>query len=225
MNRVHIICVHGTDSLSETQISAISKTVSSERRRRAESYLHRTDRNNCLVAEFLLLTALYEKYGIRYLPRVCHGIYGKPYFTDPAFGCFNISHSGDNVCCALADSCIGVDIQNGISSPESLISIAMSQNEIEQIRASSNPKIISAVYWSRKEAYIKYLANGIDEKIKQYDFSAFKASCFSYRGLHFFTEMTENYALSCCSVRNDFTLRQITAEQLTERYQMLLCGN
>ncbi|MBR1554781.1 MAG: 4'-phosphopantetheinyl transferase superfamily protein [Oscillospiraceae bacterium] len=225
MNGASILCADGTDTLSEEQISNISRLLSEKRRRKAESYLRRTDRNNCIVAGFLLLIVLYERYGVRYIPPVCEGIRGKPYFSDADFGYFNISHSGCSVCCAAAETCIGVDIQTKVSSPESLFSIAMSQNEIAEICASSDPMMLSAVYWSRKEAYTKYLSSGIDEKIKQYDFSAFKEPCFSYRGLHFFTELNGDTALACCSAEKEYTLKWMHITELTERYQTLLSGN
>ncbi len=84
--------------------------------------------------------------------------YGKP-FLDIEGVYFSISHSGDFVCCALADSEVGVDIEAIESiSCEKIKALAkrfFTQNEFEYL--SGKNFYIDDFYfiWTRKEAFSK----------------------------------------------------------------------
>jgi len=63
------------------------------------------------AGEELLRHALKEEYGIKVLPVIERGTYGKPYFPNCDGIYFNISHAGYMVVCAVAQTELGVDIE------------------------------------------------------------------------------------------------------------------
>lgn len=77
---------------------------------------------------------------------------GKPYLDGVPF-CFNLSHSGDYVVCALSDAPVGVDI-------EKIVPISL-----KVMRRFFSPSILSPIeqmrLWTRYESYGKMTGTGI----------------------------------------------------------------
>ncbi len=93
---------------------------------------------------------------------------GKPYLKDFPSLQFNLSHSGHFGVCAITEaSPVGVDIEcfsTQLSHPHDYLGIAkrfFAPNEFEIIKNANNPEACFLTFWTRKEAYLKYLGKGL----------------------------------------------------------------
>lgn len=216
-----IFCADGTEKLTAEELREMSRLLPAARRERAARYLRAEDRNNCIAAGFLLLYAVCALYGQGQLPPIVSGACGKPYFAGNAPCCFNLSHTADSVCCAAAEYSIGVDIQSPVRRPESLFGLVTAERETAEILADPCPPMRAAMLWSRKEAYVKYLAGSADEQLRFCDFSGINEARFSFRGLHFLTACTEKTALACCAAEPQFTLHRMQISDYITRFRDL----
>lgn len=91
-----------------------------------------------------------------------YGENGKPYFRDLPF-CFNLSHSGEYVLCALSTTEIGVDIQQRRGKNEAKLARRFfSEREIMALeQAGTDGRELFYRLWARKEAYGKLTGRGV----------------------------------------------------------------
>ncbi len=216
------VCIAiGDGGFSDSDIGEITRFVSAERLKRAERYMQRRDRNNCIVSYFLLRYELLKYCGISEVPPMEQDKYGKPYFKDmPLF--FNISHSDEGVCCGIAAENIGVDIQSMERRYENILKNTMSANEIELITGSAAPHEEFTRLWTLKESIVKYRGTGIGDHIEQIDFSACSGDKFIHDGLIFRSERYGEYYVSACtSEREPEFVKKELSEYISE-YQQLI---
>ncbi|MCM1089893.1 MAG: 4'-phosphopantetheinyl transferase superfamily protein [Butyrivibrio sp.] len=94
----------------------------------------------------------------------CYGEHGKPDFAGGGLH-FNLSHSGQYVCCALAEEEVGIDIQR--MRPMKNMRVAerfFSQGENDLLQECGSEKERQELFyriWVRKEAYAKLSGAGI----------------------------------------------------------------
>ncbi len=110
-----------------------------------------------------------------------HGPRGKPYI-DGDGPSFNLSHSGDLALVALASNELGVDVEK-VRRLESLRQIAQrhfSDAEYAALKALDEGEQELAFYrcWTRKEAYIKALGEGLSMALDSFDVSIGEAAAF-----------------------------------------------
>lgn len=94
----------------------------------------------------------------------------KPYFEDHPDLHFSVSHSGGLWVCAFAACDIGCDIQVHRETPRyaKLSERWFHENEAKSVSCERDFYDI----WSRKEAVVKAIGCGIDEKFKKFDTSS-----------------------------------------------------
>jgi 4'-phosphopantetheinyl transferase len=92
---------------------------------------------------------------------------GKPYLKDYPEICFNLSHSGDYVCCAVGDEPVGVDIQKHVPVKEGLAERFFTEDENRQLKELSGEESEQLFFrmWSIKESYIKFTGQGMKQGI------------------------------------------------------------
>ena len=110
-----------------------------------------------------------------------HGPRGKPYI-DGEGPRFNLSHSGDLALVAVASNELGVDVEK-VRRLESLRQIAQrhfSDVEYAALEALDVAEQELAFYrcWTRKEAYIKALGEGLSMALDSFDVSIGEAAAF-----------------------------------------------
>lgn len=96
--------------------------------------------------------------------------YGKPYIKGLSEIYFNVSHSGNYVCCAISDSEIGIDIEEiktsmGIYTLKNLFS----EDEWKQVldeKNNSHDTFYSL--WTLKESYIKKIGLGLSKELSSF---------------------------------------------------------
>ncbi len=106
-------------------------------------------------------------------PLIVSGERGKPEFVFsgdvPRSICFNLSHSGDYVICAMADFEVGADIQSRTRVRESLVRRFFSEEEKARMEMCGEDEIrrerTFAGIWALKEAQTKLTGRGIGQML------------------------------------------------------------
>ncbi len=130
------------------------RLLDSRRYEKMLSYHRREDRLRSLGASLLMRSAAHGE-------QVLYNEAGKPYISE---GHFNISHSGDYVVLAEADTAVGVDIEKIESSVGDWAKIALSPSEYEWLmgKAPGDESLEYRFYWlwTRKESLVKCEGHG-----------------------------------------------------------------
>lgn len=86
---------------------------------------------------------------------------GKPFISGQK--CFNISHSGDYVVCAVSDFEVGVDVEKIERMSPRIMHKFLASEEIEALGSLSDADIprFLCEKWVRKEAYLKLRGTGL----------------------------------------------------------------
>lgn len=107
----------------------------------------------------------------RYVIDYAYGPQGKPYFKDYPGICFNLSHSGNLVVLALADTEVGIDVQEHRGYNEKIARRFYHEKEIKMLEAVSDPiereKLFYRI-WTCKEGYIKYTGKGMGQELRNF---------------------------------------------------------
>ena len=135
------------------------------------------DKVRSLVAGLLFEEAC-EEYGVtKLLDNIKEGEQGKPYFDcdDKDFPggsrvYFNISHSGDQVMVGMADTDIGVDIQEMKPVKADIASRCFTEKEQDLYYRASDEDCQKILYkiWCLKESYVKFTGNGLREGLNTF---------------------------------------------------------
>lgn len=80
---------------------------------------------------------------------------------------YNIAHSGNIILIAVSSHPVGIDVElvNPTFPYNELLSACFSEQEIAFLESQENPLHAFYLLWTRKEAFIKATAKGIDEEI------------------------------------------------------------
>ena len=97
--------------LTEREAAAMLALLPEERRARVLAMKAEEKRREPLCAYTLLLLALRQRWGLRRLPEMAKGAYGKPFFPERPEIHFNLSHTGGAVLVGVGDAPLGVDIE------------------------------------------------------------------------------------------------------------------
>ena len=195
--------------------------INVQRRSKILRCKNKEDRYRSLVAG-LLLRYVIEQEQVRYEDaNIVIGENGKPYIEDVKF-CFNISHSGDMVFCAVADSEIGIDVE-GIGRIERICAdskrmehfldrIASEQEKEWFYNLPENEKKKGFLrIWTGKESYGKANGKGIALDLRKVDVLNEKDYLFREINKEYFvTVYMENISREDCQ----FQLIHIAKEYL-----------
>lgn len=77
--------------------------------------------------------------------------------------CFNLSHSGDIVICAVSEKPVGCDIEQLKDAPKQVAERSFTEEEKEYLRQFSEEEYNREFFriWTRKESYLKMTGTGI----------------------------------------------------------------
>lgn len=123
------------------------------------------------LARRVLAAALKKEYGIEELPGIEKDAKGKPYFIDLPQIRFNYSHCRQEILCGIAAGPIGVDVEGKRTFRPGFAKHICHPNEWELLERTWNKDEILLSLWVAKEAYLKYLGEGIRHSLKEIDMS------------------------------------------------------
>lgn len=130
---------------------------------------------------------------------------GKPYLKDYPEIYFNLSHSGEYVCCAVGDEPVGVDIQEVVPVKAGLAERFFTEDECRQLKELTEAQREQLFFrmWSIKESYIKFTGKGMKQGIDTFEID-WKKGCIrdkeSSEIKAYFDEYPyiEGYSLAVC---------------------------
>ena len=154
MVKVYAVCCAALKN--EEQLNVVLPRLDSARQARIARLQDTQKRAQCAAAG-LLLTHLFGN--DEQPPRFTHGSRGKPYLVGENAPYFSLSHSGDWVFCAVADSEVGLDVQEFSHCRDKVA--ARWFTEPERAWLAENPDERFAMLWAKKEAYCKFTGFGL----------------------------------------------------------------
>ena len=93
--------------------------------------------------------------------------HGKPHLADFPDVHFNISHCPKAIAVAIDSAPIGVDVERYVNPSDSLLNYCMNDDEVRQVRQSSQPEKTFATLWTQKEALFKQRGTGITHELRE----------------------------------------------------------
>ena len=132
---------------------------------------------------------------------------GKPYLLDYPQVHYNLSHSGDYVCCAISEQPVGVDIQKHVDYKEAVAARFFSQED-NQLLKECNEQERSKLFfqmWCRKESYGKLTGKGLGQSLDKFEIdweqdAAIDATSTSMTPAAYYQELDglQGYSLCVC---------------------------
>ncbi len=166
--------------LDQLHVSQLAQTLSEEELARAGRFHFRRDRERFIACRSLLRTILSRYLCVEpHQLRICYGTYGKPYLEEEVEKNklqFNLSHSHGLALYAFTRGRkIGVDLEYIRRMPDfsQIAARFFSQNEYAALNALPESQRQEAFFycWTRKEAYIKAIGNGLMHPLNSFDVS------------------------------------------------------
>lgn len=191
---VYILEMHSI--ISDDQIIRIKKYLPPERIARAERYRRKKDHDACVAAFFLLIYGL-KAIGIKSVPQIGFGKYGKPFFPDVDIN-FNISHCDKAVCCGISKDNIGVDIQDSITDFEGILRYSMTDKEAQFIHSSADQSSAFTRQWCIKESFLKFNGTGLNYPLDKLEILNSRNS-FTYSNCLFTVSPSSDYVVCSCT--------------------------
>lgn len=114
---------------------------------------------------------LWKQFSVPPEAQISYGRFGKPYLSAYPFVCFNISHSGPYVACAVCDRPVGIDVQVIRPYHPKVAGRVCAPEELQQIETAADPAAEFTRLWTRKEAYLKMVGRGLAADMKAIPFS------------------------------------------------------
>lgn len=176
-NDVHVW--RATLDLPASRVQHLAQILSDDERIRAERFYFEQDRSRFIVGRGLLRTILSRYIGIAASQlQFCYGSHGKPDLTESSGNWlrFNLSHSQGLVLYAVTrDRNIGIDVEQ-IRPMAEAEQIAKSFFSVEENAIFSSLPLHqkqAAFFscWTRKEAFVKALGDGLALPLNQFDVS------------------------------------------------------
>ena len=181
---VHVWSARLTLRQGSGQVSTQNKfevfygTLSTDERKRAESFVHERDRNRYIIARGILRELLGHYLGMA-PEQVClsYGANGKPHLADSLAGSgleFNLSHAANSAVYAFANRTqVGIDIEplNKGLAWRQLAPIVFSAREQAELAEIPEDEKAEAFLrgWTRKEAFVKGCGTGLSLDLNAFD--------------------------------------------------------
>jgi 4'-phosphopantetheinyl transferase len=157
--------------------SRLERLMSAEEDARAERFVVPADRARYAAAHGLLRVVLSGYLGIRPEEIVLEaGAYGKPQLSDRSGPRFNLSHAGAlGLVAVSAVREVGVDVEEiqELRDVDALAEACFSRAELAAFRSIPRSRRLRAFFagWTRKEAVLKLLGDGLTRALDSFDVS------------------------------------------------------
>lgn len=188
--KVFIKKISNTDLIKDLKL-----LLDKDKQQKVERLQKIEDQKRAIISA-LLLNDILKYYGLS-TSDIIYNEYGKPYLKKNEI-CFNISHSGDYVVCAVSKNEIGVDIQE-IRKVNDLI-VQKKYTEEEQKYVTDD--VTFTKVWTLKESYVKAIGKGLYQKVEEVE--TINSNQLSKIGdFQFQSMIIDNYCLSICYNKKD----------------------
>jgi len=189
-----------------------SNLISNEKRERMKRLLNLCDINRTLIGDLLIRSLICQKYKINNEEiKFIYNEYGKPFVQNFSDFHFNISHSGEWVVCATANSNVGIDIER-VSDIEALklANEFFSEEEFYDLSNMNSDEQINYFFdlWTLKESHIKMIGKGLYIPLNSFSVKKESRTLISYTNIpqnFYFRQynIDPNYKISACATRDE----------------------
>ena len=137
---------------------------------------------------------------------------GKPYLHGYSNFYFNISHTRTAIVVALSDQEIGVDIEKIKQANFEITCRFFTELEQKYVLDSHDKDKAFYEIWTKKEAYLKYMGNGLKMPLTSFDVKQSKIKSKIVTFQH------NNYLISVCSGKNgtEFDVLKLFESQIVD---------
>jgi len=151
------------DNFHERMISLLSE----QRREKVQNLRSDKKKNASAVAYLLLRLALKEEYGIDEIVEFDYIDNKKPVLREHPNIHFNLSHSLNTVACAVANTDIGVDVQQIDKIKDNVAKRVLTEDEFACFQHTDNPDEFFCEIWTIKESFLKLTGKGISDELRE----------------------------------------------------------
>jgi len=167
MSNIWIYLIDNLSGEDDGFIEENMRSLPKFRQEQCARYRCDSDKRACIVSYQLLLKGLQEQYGLGASGDFTYGSQGKPYLKDYPHIFFNLSHCRNGVVCAVADTAVGIDIQDIRPFSMEVARRVCSEREISELSISEEPARLFCRIWTEKESYAKAEGIGVAAVFRQ----------------------------------------------------------
>ena len=184
------------DNINDFDLDEAMTLLSEQRREQVARYKLEGPRRQAVAAYLLLRKALREMYGIHDAPVFEYDANGKPSILGHPEIFFNLSHCRKAVACVVADSPVGIDVEETCRFSDSIARYTLDDEEYESVVKADNPSQAFIRLWTMKEALLKYTGEGLRRDIK----TVLRLS--PANKVEFLTELHDGYVVSVVNTKS-----------------------
>ena len=184
------------ENINDFDLDEAMTLLSEQRREQVACYKLEGPRRQAVAAYLLLRKALREMYGIHDAPVFEYDANGKPSILGHPEIFFNLSHCRKAVACVVADSPVGIDVEETCRFSDSIARYTLDDEEYESVVKADNPSQAFIRLWTMKEALLKYTGEGLRRDIK----TVLRLS--PANKVEFLTELHDGYVVSVVNTKS-----------------------
>ena len=184
------------EKINDFDLEEAMTLLSEQRREQVARYKLEGPRRQAVAAYLLLRKALREMYGIYDAPVFEYDANGKPSILGHPEIFFNLSHCRKAVACVVADSPVGIDVEETCRFSDSIARYTLDDEEYESVVKADNPSQAFIRLWTMKEALLKYTGEGLRRDIK----TVLRLS--PANKVEFLTELHDGYVVSVVNTKS-----------------------
>ena len=184
------------EKINDFDLDEAMTLLSEQRRAQVARYKLEGPRRQAVAAYLLLRKALREMYGIHDAPVFEYDANGKPSILGHPEIFFNLSHCRKAVACVVADSPVGIDVEETCRFSDSIARYTLDDEEYESVVKADNPSQAFIRLWTMKEALLKYTGEGLRRDIK----TVLRLS--PANKVEFLTELHDGYVVSVVNTKS-----------------------
>ena len=184
------------ENINDFDLDEAMTLLSEQRREQVARYKLEGPRRQAVAAYLLLRKALREMYGMHDAPVFEYDANGKPSILGHPEIFFNISHCRKAVACVVADSPVGIDVEETCRFSDSIARYTLDDEEYESVVKADNPSQAFIRLWTMKEALLKYTGEGLRRDIK----TVLRLS--PANKVEFLTELHDGYVVSVVNTKS-----------------------
>jgi len=146
---------------------------------------------------------------------------GKPFIKDRDDICFNLSHSGERVMCAIAGASVGCDVEKIGRGGMDIAHRYFTASECETIASAADAETMFCRLWTLKESFVKAIGTGLGMPLNSFnividsDGSVSVTDCADAERFRFYEwSFADGYCYACC-LENGFERPALTVVDLT----------
>ena len=184
------------EKINDFDLEEAMTLLSEQRREQVARYKLEGPRRQAVAAYLLLRKALREMYGIHDAPVFEYDANGKPSILGHPEIFFNLSHCRKAVACVVADSPVGIDVEETCRFSDSIARYTLDDEEYESVVKADNPSQAFIRLWTMKEALLQYTGEGLRRDIK----TVLRLS--PANKVEFLTELHDGYVVSVVNTKS-----------------------